>query len=31
VLQMVETPNDSIGIDTEEDLLQANAIFKTRS
>lgn len=31
VLQMVETPNDSIGIDTEEDLRKANAIFKTRS
>lgn len=31
VLQMVETPNDSIGIDTEEDLQKANAIFKTRS
>ena len=31
VLQMVETPNDSIGIDTEEDLRQANEIFKTLS
>lgn len=31
VLQMVETPNDSIGIDTEEDLQKANAIFMTRS